>query len=353
MMESKGPDTEIMHLKEGNTVMPGFIEPHSHARLSVKMFPGYVFINGDDIKTYEKIRNVISTKVDSSTADEWCIFFGWDPELVPDLPVLTANFLDKEFSSEILIVVIIQTGKTAWANHKALEKAGITDDSKDPAGGTFVKEDGRLTGTLLGVSAYLTVVSAAPRPSRQTIKNCIRERWRSYSKQGFTTVTELAYVPRRDLDEEVIEESKREECCLRLALYRDINVPHGSIGCNDFISMEGTEKLWEAGVKIWCDGSPHSGTAAVSEPYLSNSMTESLGFPPSPCYGFLNHPNTGKLLETVQFYHDKGKQVAIHAHGERAIEQAIGVYEQVGHTTSFPKGLGTRLICHHETRIIY
>ena len=330
VMESKGPDTEIIHLKEGNTVMPGFIEPHQHATVHAQMRLTDVFINGNNINTYEKIRNIIKTKVDSLTADEWCIFFGWDPELVPDLPVLTADFLDKEFSSEIPIVVKMQTMHTFWANHKALEKAGITDDTKDPDGGMFVKKDGRLTGKLLEVPALRKVLRAAPRPSKEKLKAQIQETWRSYAKQGFTTVTELAYLPGR-VKELIIEESEKEECPLRLALYRIVDVPHGSAGCNDFISMEGNEKLWEAGVKIWCDGSPHSGTAAVSEPYLSNSMTESLGFLSSPCYGILNHPDTGKLLETVQFYHDKGKQVAIHAHGERAIEQAIGVYEQVGH----------------------
>lgn len=87
-------------------------------------------------------------------------------------------------------------------------------------------------------------------------------------------------------------------------------------------------KLWEAGVKLGADGSPHCDTAAVREPFLNSNLTETLGFPPAPCYGNLNY-STQDLLETVKRYHRQGKQIAIHAHGERAIDQVIGVYEQV------------------------
>lgn len=81
-------------------------------------------------------------------------------------------------------------------------------------------------------------------------------------------------------------------------------------------------------MKLVADGSPHCGTAAVREPYLYSNLTQILGFPPAPCYGQLNH-STQELLETVKFFHQQESQVAIHAHGERAIDQAIGVYEQV------------------------
>lgn len=88
-------------------------------------------------------------------------------------------------------------------------------------------------------------------------------------------------------------------------------------------------KLWEAGVKIGADGSPHCGTAAVGEPFLNSNLTETLGFPPAPCYGNLNH-STEDLLEIVKREHNRNKrQIAIHAHGERAIDQVIGVYEKV------------------------
>lgn len=97
---------------------------------------------------------------------------------------------------------------------------------------------------------------------------------------------------------------------------------------DDGITFTPNENLWEAGVKIISDGSPHCGTAAVREPFLNSNLTQTLGFPPAPCYGQLNY-SSEELLETVKFFHQQGTQIAVHAHGERAIDQVISVYEQV------------------------
>ena len=88
------------------------------------------------------------------------------------------------------------------------------------------------------------------------------------------------------------------------------------------------ERLWEAGIKLIGDGSPHCGTAAVREPFMYTPLTETLGFPEAPGYGMLNMEDA-PLLQTVKRFHEQGKQIAIHCHGERASEQALRTYEQV------------------------
>ena len=57
---------------------------------------------------------------------KWGIFFGWDAELIPDLPTLSASYLDKEFSSVIPVFVYGQSSHVAWANTPALQKAGVS-----------------------------------------------------------------------------------------------------------------------------------------------------------------------------------------------------------------------------------
>ena len=53
-------------------------------------------------------------KLDTETSPlPWALFFGWDPELIPSLPLLSADFLDKEFSSEVPVVVVGQSGHVA------------------------------------------------------------------------------------------------------------------------------------------------------------------------------------------------------------------------------------------------
>ena len=88
------------------------------------------------------------------------------------------------------------------------------------------------------------------------------------------------------------------------------------------------DNLWIAGVKVISDGSPHCGTAAIKDPYLESYLTKILGFPPAPNYGKMNYSDN-KLKEMVSFFHQQGTQIAVHAHGERAIDQVIEAYDKV------------------------
>ena len=117
-------------------------------------------------------------------------------------------------------------------------------------------------------------------------------------------------------------------CCPRLNSYSEDadGLPRSGAEVPGIGNHNG--KLWEAGVKIIADGSPHTGTSAVREPYLLTQLTETLGFPPAPGYGILNY-NTKAMLDTIRKCHNEGKQIAIHSHGERAIEQVLKCYEEV------------------------
>lgn len=114
----EGKETVVVNLNK-QTLLPGLIEPHQHAVLMALHKCMFINISGYDHATYEEIRIVMVNAL--ARRDSWCVFFGWDPELVRDLPVLTADFLDREFSSEIPICVWGQSGHVLWANHKALE----------------------------------------------------------------------------------------------------------------------------------------------------------------------------------------------------------------------------------------
>ena len=88
------------------------------------------------------------------------------------------------------------------------------------------------------------------------------------------------------------------------------------------------DKLWEVGFKTGQDGSPHCGTIAVREPFMSTPLTETLGFPSPPQYGHLNFSYQA-LYKTIESLHLQGKQIAVHCHGERSSEQILKIFEQV------------------------
>lgn len=226
-----------------------------------------------------------------------------------------------------------------------------------------------MTGQLFESPAIMKVLGAAPIPTLEELKTAVLEQWRDYSACGFTTVTDLGYRPNDVLDPLIQDISLKDTCPVRLALYRRVVSDQGSeaalangkgpVCCPRIFLNDGrytarpagdkerrtftsNPKLWEAGVKLVADGSPHCGTAAVREPFLNNNLTQTLGFPPPPCCGKLNY-STQDLLKTVKFYHQRGTQIAIHAHGERAIDQVIDVYEQVLKEFEEPKDMRHRV----------
>ena len=90
-------------------------------------------------------------------------------------------------------------------------------------GGIFVKdEDGHLTGQLFEAPAILKVLLAAPRPTLEDLKTAVCEQWRDYSACGFTTVTDLSYMPDKLFDPLLEEMSLKNTCPVRLALYRRV-----------------------------------------------------------------------------------------------------------------------------------
>ena len=82
-------------------------------------------ISGYYCESYEAIKDVMLSKIasldEAATPLPWAIFLGWDPELIPNLPMLSADFLDEEFSTKFPVVVCGQSGHVAWVNHKAFE----------------------------------------------------------------------------------------------------------------------------------------------------------------------------------------------------------------------------------------
>ena len=90
-------------------------------------------ISGYNYKTYEQVKKVIAEEIARLTGLKpkasslpWARFFGWDPELIPNLPKLSADFLDKEFSSTFPIAIVGESGHVAWVNNKAFEVSCIT-----------------------------------------------------------------------------------------------------------------------------------------------------------------------------------------------------------------------------------
>ena len=223
--------TKVIDLK-GKTLLPGFIEAHQHAIHAAAQRFMYINIAAYSydckLRTKDEVLEIIREEIAAADPTDvflpWCVFIGWDIELIQDLPTLSADYLDEHFSNEIPLMIIAQSGHAAWVNHKTFEICSITDETESPPGGEYVKENGKLSGLLLETPAIGSVLKHYPK-TRLLFKvdeavEAIKAQWKDYTCRGFTTVTEMAYNPEIAQDLWLSAKAHLFDCPIRLALYQ-------------------------------------------------------------------------------------------------------------------------------------
>ena len=90
-------------------------------------------------------------------------------------------------------------GHAGWANRRALEIAGITKDTADPAGGKIVRAaNGEPTGIFVDRAQSL-ITRKIPRPSPEQVKRRLELAAKECARLGLTTVHD-AGISGEDLD---------------------------------------------------------------------------------------------------------------------------------------------------------
>jgi len=131
----------------GMTVVPGFTDCHNHAPGTTLLYD--VVVGNPYEVEFVTIRSIVDklrTKAKETPAGTWVEGYFFDDTKVQDKRELNVHDLD-EVSKEHPVVVQHRGGHTSYYNSKALEMAGITKGTPNPAGGTFDKDDlGDLNG---------------------------------------------------------------------------------------------------------------------------------------------------------------------------------------------------------------
>ena len=153
-----GPDTKVVELA-GRSVLPGFIDAHIHPVLGAERL-GQCSMDGETLTIAEvlpRIQACVDAEVDPAP-DKWIQVVNVNPATF----VATANDLDTISTTRPILMSGID-GHTAWANHKALQLAGITKDTPDPAGGQIERDaKGVPTGFLKDAAQDLVVAVVPP-----------------------------------------------------------------------------------------------------------------------------------------------------------------------------------------------
>ena len=110
------------------TVLPGFIDPHMHSAFAI-MRP-WLDIGPFTTNAIDDALAKLKSAVVRIKGRDWLLARLLDPSLMPGTP-LTRTILDA-ISPDVPIFALENNGHCAYANSKAFELAGITEDIPDP-----------------------------------------------------------------------------------------------------------------------------------------------------------------------------------------------------------------------------
>ena len=325
-LKHKTSNTQVVDLK-GDTVLPGLIEVHTHPIWSSVHANEYLDISGLTPVTKDHVWEMIRARIQNTPKGEWVRIYGYNPLLVPGMEIPINKKLD-ELAPDNPVVIFTQAGHSAFFNGLAFNIAGITEHTQDPEGGEFLRDkDGKLTGMVNENNAITLITKHLPRTDSSLGRVYLQRQMQAYAMNGYTTIAATGLFASFKGAYTIIEElARKKDSPVRLAVYHREPVLRGRL--EKFPrSQPGYGNYCFLGVKFWSDGSPYSGTMATNDPYLDNDVTKNgLGFAAFPNYGMLNFTDQ-RLYEAMLPYHLNGLQLAVHAHGERAIEQTLNTYE--------------------------
>lgn len=305
----KTEKTELVDLK-GKTLLPGFIDPHTHIMLEG------LFAVSPDVSPFTNPTTDDVVKVLTEASKKGPVLaFGYDPSLMTDDNELGFEILDK-ISTEVPIVIVNKSGHIAYGNKKAFELAKITEDVKDPAGGSYGRDkEGHLTGLGYEVPSVMALTAPMIGLLKFNFEDVAKNVAKLYSKNGYTTVTDLGIGLNMPTPEDHIRilkaTAENVDSPIRIQGY----AVYPLIDKFDELQKLNNDKFKILGIKIWSDGSIQGYTAAFNERYKDKDTTGVLNF------------DQEKLNRLVLNVHEKNYQVAVHANGDKAINETLNAYE--------------------------
>lgn len=326
----RGAKTQVLDAG-GRLVLPGFTDCHIHfldGSLSLQR------VHLDDAKDIPEIQRRVKAYAEAHPDQPWVRGRGWTyPAVGP------TNLPDKKYLDEIIpdrpVYLESYDGHTWWANSKALQLAGITRDTPNPAGGEIVRDPrtGEPTGAIKEDSADALLAHAIPAPSREEKLRAFRAGLKEANRVGLVRVHSAGGVSAAigDLQNANLLEELRRSGELSVRMYLAYRAEPPTLTDAQFKIIEDARRQYHdewisaGAVKFFMDGVVESHTAAMFTPYSDDAkLTGSL----------LWDPDTYKRL--VADLDKRGIQIFTHAIGDRAVHLTLDAYENAA------KANGTR-----------
>ena len=324
ILSMAGDSTKIIDAN-GNTVVPGFIDSHTHLSSGAKIVTG---INLSEIREKAVWLEMIKERVKTMQPGEWLLGGRWDYTF-ENKGYPTRWELDAVAPNNPVALSDID-GHSMWVNTMAIELSGIEADSEVPMGGQIVlNEEGVPTGILLEGAMELVWQNESYVRDSDLARNEIEQVIDYATSLGITSVHDMSSRIELNKYKELAADQK-----LNLRIFwgehSKFSQEDDSTNQNNLIYQlidqykvhdDELGPMIEYGfIKYVIDGVLSTHTAALVDPYTDRP--DVIG---EPFY------IQNELNFLVKRANSLGMPVAIHAIGDRGVQMALNAFEFSNH----------------------
>lgn len=319
----KGSTTVMIDLS-GKTLLPAFIDAHSHYINSltvanqVNLYPPPAGPGKDVpsiIAALEQYRN--EHKIPNG---EMIAAYGYDENVMPAGHQLNRDDLDKAFPDNPVIVGHVSM-HGGVLNSLALKKFGYSAATKTPPGGVIVRKPGTQEPYgLIMETAYLPVFEGQPKPTPQQEVEWSKAGQMLYAQNGITTAQEGAtHAP----DLALMQRAAAGGATLIDIISYPFILDLDKVLANNPVDTWGkyNNRLKIGGVKITSDGSPQGKTAYFTTPYLKGGPGGEKNWRGEPTFP------PEMLNQMVKRVYGMNVPLLVHANGDAAIDMVLKANE--------------------------
>ena len=319
----KGDSTKMNDLK-GKTMLPGFMDAHSHyinSLLVANQCKLYAPPSGPG-KDVESIVAALQAFAAERKIPkgELIIGYGYDENVMPNGKLLNRDDLDKAFPDNPVRVDHVSMHGCVL-NSSAMKFYGISSDTKTPPGGVIVRKPG--TNEPYGLimeTAFLPIFEKTEPMTKEQEIEWTKAGQMLYAESGITTAQEGAtHLPQMETIKRASDAGVNIIDVVAYPFITDVDNILKQFPQTDWGKYIKGFKI--GGVKITIDGSPQGKTAYFTKPYLTGGPGGEKDW-----YGELTFPQE-MVNQMVKKVYDMNVPLLLHCNGDASIDAFLTAYE--------------------------
>ena len=317
-------DSTVMNDLQGRTMLPGFLDAHSHYSNSL-LVANQCKLYAPPSGTAKDVESIITAlKVYAAERSipkgEMIMGYGYDDNVMPNGRLLNRDDLDRAFpDNPVRIDHVSMHG--AVLNSLALKYYGINAGTKTPPGGVIVRKPG--TNEPYGLimeTAFLPVFEkSTPMTPEQEIE-FTRAGQLLYAEAGITTAQEGAtHLAQLHIIKRASDAGSNIIDVVAYPFITDVDNILKEFPQDEWLKYKNNFKI--GGIKITIDGSPQGRTAFFSTPYLTGGPEGEKNW-----LGELTFPQE-TVNQMVKKVYEMNVPLILHCNGDGAIDAFLKAYE--------------------------